>query len=116
MGSGDGSYENPALFATAEINPQFKKCEIVYLPLFKKYFQYGDICQQCATDYSSGGKLHLDLWIGPNPEKGWEDQTIPQNIKPPLATCEGAWGSKSGSIIQNPPKDLEVQCKFALCQ
>ena len=106
---GDGSYASPALFATAENNPNFKKCEIVYIPYFKKYFQYGDICEQCATDWGSG-LTHIDLWIGPNPQKGWSDVSIPQSAKVETGSCEMAWGGLTGkSILQNPPTDLEVQ-------
>ena len=110
---GDGSYDNPALFATAQDNPNFKQCEIIYVPRFKKYFQYGDICEQCSTDYKQSGLVHVDLWIGPNPQKGWTDASIPDSIKRPTSSCEMAWGGILGqSIVQNPPTNLEVQSMF----
>ncbi|KAL9629468.1 MAG: hypothetical protein Q9164_006868, partial [Protoblastenia rupestris] len=111
----DGSYENPGLFATAETNTAFQKCEIVYIPYFKKYFQYGDICAQCATDFGNG-LTKVDLWIGSNPESSWTDQSIPESAK--RGECQTAWGSVAGKdIIQNPATDLEVQSKFlgSLC-
>ncbi|KAL9098021.1 MAG: hypothetical protein Q9163_006232 [Psora crenata] len=106
---GDGSYDHPALFATAESNTAFQRCEIIYIPYLKKYFQFGDICVQCDTDFA-GGLTHVDLWIGPNPEPSWTDQTIPQALRTTTGTCEGAWGKIEGmDIIHNPPTDLEVQ-------
>lgn len=45
---GDGSYSNPETFATAQSNTDFKNCDVVYIPYFRKYFQYLDHCVQCG--------------------------------------------------------------------
>ncbi|MDI1487983.1 MAG: hypothetical protein OHK93_007257 [Ramalina farinacea] len=108
--AGDGSYDNPGLFATAVDNKQFTVCEIVYIPYFKKYFQYGDKCEQCNTDFHAG-MTHLDLWIGPNPQPGWADPDISANhANIETAACEISWGTvPSTDVVQNPPTNLETQ-------
>ncbi len=47
-GKGTGSYSNPETFATAQSNPDFTNCEIVYIPYLQKYFQYADHCVKCG--------------------------------------------------------------------
>ncbi len=41
---GTGSYYDPETFATSKSNLNFARCEIVYIPYFRKYFQYSDLC------------------------------------------------------------------------
>lgn len=43
---GDGSFENPLSFATAD--KEYDKCEIVYLPYIKKYLIHDDYCETCS--------------------------------------------------------------------
>lgn len=110
MCSGVGSYEDPALFATAKSNTAFAECDIIYIPYFKKYFQFGDICAQCESDFGSG-MTKIDLWIGPNPTDGMTDQDAIQGD----ASCQIAGGTLPGTeYIHNPPKDLEVQSELTL--
>ena len=46
---GTGSYSDPESFATAASNSDFQNCDIVYIPYFRKYFQYHDHCVKCGT-------------------------------------------------------------------
>ncbi len=93
---GDGSYANPETFATALNNPNFVPCEIIYLPLFQKYFQYMDHCEKCMDLYPS--TIRIDLWIGSDVNGG---QT--------QIDCEDAFGLKQGqTIIRDPPSTLQV--------
>ncbi|KAL9070529.1 MAG: hypothetical protein Q9161_004826 [Pseudevernia consocians] len=93
---GDGSYANPETFATALNNPNFVPCEIVYLPLFQKYFQYMDHCEECMNLYP--GTIRIDLWIGSDVNGG-----------PTQTDCEDAFGLKSGqTIVRDPPSTLQV--------
>ena len=93
---GDGSYANPETFATALNNPNFTPCEIIYIPLFQKYFQYMDHCQECMTLYPT--TTRIDLWIGSDVNGG-------QN----QIDCEDAFGLKTGQmIVRDPPSSLKV--------
>lgn len=93
---GDGSYANPETFATALNNPNFVPCEIIYLPLLQKYFQYMDHCEECMTLYPT--TTRIDLWIGTDVNGG-------QN----QIDCEDAFGLKTGqTIIRDPPSTLKV--------
>ncbi|KAM0802891.1 hypothetical protein BDR22DRAFT_819550 [Usnea florida] len=93
---GDGTYANPETFATALNNPSFTPCEIIYIPLFQKYFQYMDHCQECMTLYPS--TTRIDLWIGSDVNGG---QT--------QIDCEDALGLKTGqTIVRDPPATLKV--------
>lgn len=44
---GDGSYNNPYA-AAAHGNSDFQKCELVYVPLLRKYFRVQDDCSGCG--------------------------------------------------------------------
>lgn len=93
---GDGSYANPETFATALNNPNFVPCEIVYLPLFQKYFQYMDHCEECMNLYP--GTIRIDLWIGSDVNGGQSQ-----------IDCEDAFGKKIGqTIVRDPPSTLQV--------
>ena len=93
---GDGSYANPETFATALNNPNFVPCEIVYLPLFQKYFQYMDHCEECKDLYP--GTIRIDLWIGSDVNGGQKQ-----------IDCEDAFGLKTGqTIVRDPPGTLQV--------
>ncbi|KAL8795539.1 MAG: hypothetical protein Q9195_001960 [Heterodermia aff. obscurata] len=45
---GDGSFGNPYA-AAAATGSTFKKCELLYLPLLKKYFRVQDNCSGCIS-------------------------------------------------------------------
>lgn len=70
IAGGTGSYSSPETFATSKNNPSFTRCEIVYIPYLRKYFQYSDLCIQCDEDYIANTTVHLDLWIGVNTNGG----------------------------------------------
>lgn len=44
---GDGSFGKPYAAAAAG-NSVFKKCELLYMPLLKKYFRVQDDCSGCG--------------------------------------------------------------------
>ena len=93
---GDGSYANPETFATALNNPSFTPCDIIYIPLFQKYFQYMDHCEECMELYPS--TTRIDLWIGSDVNGGSAQ-----------ITCEQDFGLKTGQmIVHDPPNNLKV--------
>ncbi|CAF9937772.1 hypothetical protein IMSHALPRED_000540 [Imshaugia aleurites] len=93
---GDGSYANPETFATALDNPNFVPCEIIYIPLFQKYFQYMDHCLECMNLYP--GTTRIDLWIGSDVNGGQKQ-----------IDCEDAFGLKTGqTIVRDPPSTMQV--------
>ncbi|CAD6594393.1 MAG: hypothetical protein ASARMPRED_009331 [Alectoria sarmentosa] len=93
---GSGSYANPETFATALNNPTFVPCEIVYIPLLQKYFQYMDHCEECMDLYP--GTIRIDLWVGSDVNGG-----------PIQTSCEDDFGLKTGhTIVRDPPSSLPV--------
>ncbi|CAF9914649.1 MAG: hypothetical protein ALECFALPRED_009661 [Alectoria fallacina] len=93
---GSGSYANPETFATALNNPTFVPCEVVYIPLLRKYFQYMDHCEECMDLYP--GTIRIDLWVGSDVNGG-----------PIQTTCEDDFGLKTGqTIVRDPPSSLPV--------
>lgn len=44
---GDGSFGNPYAAAAAG-NSIFKKCDVIYVPILKKYFRVQDDCSGCG--------------------------------------------------------------------
>ena len=44
---GTGSFSSPYSFATSTTSQTFQKCETIYIPYFRKYFKWTDICAQC---------------------------------------------------------------------
>ncbi|CAD6583262.1 MAG: hypothetical protein ASARMPREDX12_001214 [Alectoria sarmentosa] len=93
---GSGSYANPETFATALNNPTFVPCEIVYIPLLQKYFQYMDHCEECMDLYP--GTIRIDLWVGSDVNGG-----------PIQTACEDDFGLKTGqTIVRDPPSSLPV--------
>ena len=47
---GDGSFGNPYAAAAAG-NSIFKKCDLIYVPILKKYFRIQDDCSGCGNVY-----------------------------------------------------------------
>lgn len=48
---GDGSFGNPYA-AAASRNSVFKRCDVLYMPLLKKYFRIQDDCSGCGMSFS----------------------------------------------------------------
>lgn len=71
LAGGTGTYADPVTFATAP--GEYSVCEILYLPLLKKYVRYEDDCEQCITDFKSG-KKHIDIWTGSSTSNGGNSQ------------------------------------------
>ena len=96
LNPGDGSYAHPETFATALNNPDFVPCEIIYIPLLQKYFQYMDHCQECMSLYPN--TIRIDLWIGSDVNGGQKQ-----------IECEDTFGLKTGqTIVRDPPSTLTV--------
>jgi len=91
-----GTYADPCTFATEK--SFLAAGTIIYVPHVKKYYIMEDGCVECTDDYRNG-KKHVDLWIGPNSAT---------NPATPLYNCEGAITVNSGTIIVNPPSNLDV--------
>ena len=54
---GDGSFGSPYA-AAAQRNSIFQKCELLYMPLLKKYFRVQDDCSACGQ--SSFSAVYAD--------------------------------------------------------
>jgi hypothetical protein len=87
-----GTYDHPSTFAGATTYTNFKRCDKLYIPKFRKYFVMEDTCVECATDERKG-LIHVDLYMGQNFLQGQH-----------LIDCED--GATSGAtndiIIKNP--------------
>ncbi|MCJ1442868.1 MAG: hypothetical protein MMC23_003365 [Stictis urceolatum] len=93
---GLGTYDDPLTFATAP--GEFDVCEIVYLPLLKKYLRYEDDCAQCESDWDNG-QYHIDIWTGSSTDDGGQNQI----------DCEDQLTSGGNyDIIRQPGSDYEV--------
>ncbi|TAQ90591.1 hypothetical protein B7494_g1082 [Chlorociboria aeruginascens] len=82
----------------ASAEGEFKQCEIVYLPILKKYARYEDECEQCTSDWSKSTK-HIDVWIGSSTKSGGDTQEDCENNLTP----DGTW-----SLLKSPPQTLPV--------
>ncbi|QGF23137.1 hypothetical protein [Raineyella fluvialis] len=91
---GRGTYSNPRTFASDE--REFPVGTRIYVPAFHLYYIMEDQCVECESDWS-GGKRHIDLWIGGN---GTDDDAV--------LACEDKWTRDSGRILVNPPAGLPV--------
>ena len=45
---GSGTYSSPYSAALSNTATAFKKCETIYIPYFRKYFKFSDICAACG--------------------------------------------------------------------
>ncbi|KAM0523842.1 hypothetical protein ACHAPE_001094 [Trichoderma viride] len=96
VAGGSGTYDDPITIATAE--SELSVCEIVYIPLLKKYGRHEDDCTQCESDWNSG-QAHIDIWTGSNSSGGGDAQI----------DCEDNLTSGGQySIVRQPATDLEV--------
>lgn len=92
---GIGTPEDPITFAGDE--SAFPIGTIVYSPRLQKYFIFEDICAECVMEYNETGKLHLDLWLGPD-----------YITKATIIDCEIAITRDNVTMIVNPPPNLPV--------
>jgi hypothetical protein len=94
VAGGTGTASDPITFASAD--GEFDNCELIYIPLFQKYFYKGDSCAQCQTDWQSG-QWHADLWTGSTTNGG---QT--------QIDCENSLPGGPQLVIRGPPTNLAV--------
>ncbi|KAL9639273.1 MAG: hypothetical protein Q9164_001019 [Protoblastenia rupestris] len=96
---GIGTYLDPYTFAASGSGQNFQKCETVYIPYFKKYFQFRDLCAACESDESTG-KLHIDLYL------------IQSNENIGQTPCEQEFGILGGTtytVIREPGQSLPFE-------
>lgn len=101
--TGTGTASDPITFATAD--GEFDECELVYIPLYQKYFYKGDSCAQCQTDWQNG-VWHIDLWTGATNENGGNTQI----------QCEDSLPGGEQLVIRDPPTNLPVNSMFLLAR
>jgi 3D (Asp-Asp-Asp) domain-containing protein len=93
---GTGTYADPITFATDKA--ELPVGTILYVPFIEKYAIMEDDCVECDSDWTSGHKWHIDLWMNSN---GTESSAA-------LQTCEGNWTRASTVIEVNPPAGRAV--------
>lgn len=95
---GTGTATDPITFASAD--GEFDNCELIYIPLFRKYFYKGDSCAQCQTDWKSK-QWHVDLWTG-STNNGGQTQI----------NCEDRLPGGKQLVIRHPSANLTVDSKL----
>ena len=87
-----GTYEHPSTFAGSGTYVNFKRCDKIYIPKFRKYFFLEDTCRECKDD-EKNGLIHVDLYMGENFNQGR-----------PVVECalEATTGETDDIIIKNP--------------
>ena len=93
---GTGTYADPITFATDRT--ELAVGTILYVPFIEKYVVMEDSCGQCATDWTTAHKAHIDLWMNSN---GTESSAS-------LLSCESQWTRSSTSVESGPPPDRPV--------
>jgi hypothetical protein len=93
---GTGSYADPITFATDKA--ELAVGTVLYVPFIEKYAIMEDDCAECDSDWTTGRKWHIDLWMNSN---GTESS-------PSLVSCEDRWTRTSTSVELNPPADRAV--------
>jgi hypothetical protein len=88
---GAGTYADPITFATDK--SEFAVGTILYVPFIEKYAIMEDDCAECDSDWTTGHKWHIDLWMNSN---GTESTSS-------LVSCEDQWTRASTSVEVNPP-------------
>jgi hypothetical protein len=96
VAGGTGSYADPLTFATDRL--ELAVGTIVYLPFLRKYAMMEDDCAECDTDWASGMKRHVDVWMNSN---GAEKASA-------LYACEDRWTQDATSVEVAPPSDRPV--------
>jgi hypothetical protein len=104
MMTGTGTNADPIMLASD--HSEFNSCDIIYTPLFQKYFYKGDSCQHCSTDWGNWGNCyhvdHVDLWSGSTYLNGGQDQI----------NCEDNLPGGKQLIVREPPSDLPANSKL----
>ncbi|KAJ5604919.1 hypothetical protein N7510_010073 [Penicillium lagena] len=107
-GAPDNSPPGPAIGTNcyghnmkAGADDEFDNCELIYIPLFRKYFYKGDSCAQCQSDWSHN-EWHVDLWTGSTNENGGQAQI----------NCEDNLPGGKQVVIRAPPTNLPVNSKL----
>jgi hypothetical protein len=96
VAGGTGSYADPLTLATDRL--ELAVGTIVYLPFLQKYAVMEDDCTECDTDWASGMKRHVDVWMNSN---GMETANA-------LYACEDRWTQDATSVEVDPPSDRTV--------
>ena len=93
---GTGTYADPITFATDKA--EFPVGTRLYVPFIEKYVIMEDDCVECDSDWTSGHKWHIDLWMNSD---GTETTSA-------LASCEDRWTRDSTSVEVDPPDGRTV--------
>jgi 3D (Asp-Asp-Asp) domain-containing protein len=93
---GTGTYADPITFATDKA--ELPVGTILYVPFIEKYVIMEDDCVECDTDWTSGHKWHIDLWMNSN---GTESSSS-------LVSCEDQWTRTAATVQIGPPADRIV--------
>ncbi|KAL9100986.1 MAG: hypothetical protein Q9163_003708 [Psora crenata] len=96
---GSGTHSSPYAFAASATTQTFQKCETIYIPYFRKYFKFVDVCAACESDQNAG-KLHIDLYL------------VQSNSDIGQTPCElsfGVFGGTSYTVIRDPNPNLPVE-------
>jgi hypothetical protein len=96
VAGGTGSYADPLTLATDRL--ELAVGTIVYLPFLQKYAMVEDDCVECDTDWTSGKKRHVDVWMNSN---GTETTKA-------LYACEDHWTQDATSVEVAPPSGRPV--------
>jgi 3D (Asp-Asp-Asp) domain-containing protein len=93
---GTGTYADPITFATDKA--EFPVGTRLYVPFIEKYVIMEDDCVECDSDWTSGHKWHIDLWMNS------DDTETPSA----LASCEDRWTRDSTPVEIDPPDGRTV--------
>jgi hypothetical protein len=93
---GTGTYADPITFATDK--SEFPVGTVLYVPFIEKYVMMEDDCVECDSDWTSGHKWHIDLWMNSNASESSSS----------LASCEDRWTRDATSVEIAPPADRTV--------
>jgi 3D (Asp-Asp-Asp) domain-containing protein len=93
---GTGTYADPITFATDKA--EFPVGTRLYVPFIEKYVIMEDDCVECDSDWTSGHKWHIDLWMNSDASE----------TPSALASCEDRWTRDSTSVEIDPPDGRTV--------
>ena len=95
VAGGIGTYDDPITFAT-DLG-EWAPGTLLYLPFLQRYVIMEDTCVQCASDWASGKKRHIDVWMN-------SDATHVSA----LTKCQDDWTRPSVAIEAHPPPGRPV--------
>ena len=58
---GTGNYDSPYAAALSKTATEFSKCETIYVPYFRKYFKFVDVCAQCGKSRLLHGRALVGM-------------------------------------------------------